>query len=405
MRIVFLNPSGELGGAETALLDLLAALREARPHWTMSLVASAEGPLIDRAAELDVPSGALPFPPALARLGEWGRRGSIASRIRLAAAAGTAAIPSIRYASRLRRHLADARPDVVHTNGLKMHLLGAQCRPAGAKVLWHLHDYPAARPLTAALLRGQAHRCARVLANSESVAKETRRLLGSAVRVDTLYNAVDLDRFRPDGARLDLDALAGLAPLAAGGIRIGLLGTFARWKGHDVFLDALSQLRTPVPVRGYVIGAPIYETAASQFSLAELKARAAALNLGDGVGFTGRIADVPAALRSLDVVVHASVEPEPFGLVIAEAMSCGRAVIVSRAGGAAEIAQEGALFHQPGSASELADRMTQLAGDAELRATLGAAGRVAAERLFSRRHLVDTLVPLYESLAPDALHR
>ena len=49
MRIVFLNPSGQLGGAETALLDLLAAVRDARPAWALELIASADGPLVERA--------------------------------------------------------------------------------------------------------------------------------------------------------------------------------------------------------------------------------------------------------------------------------------------------------------------------------------------------------------------
>ena len=75
MRLVFLNPSGELGGAETALLELLEAVREARPGWSMHLTASAAGPLVDRATRLGIPSNALPFPDSLARLGEWGRRG------------------------------------------------------------------------------------------------------------------------------------------------------------------------------------------------------------------------------------------------------------------------------------------------------------------------------------------
>jgi glycosyltransferase involved in cell wall biosynthesis len=402
VRIVFLNPSGELGGAETALLDLLAALREARPVWTLRLVASAEGPLIRRAAQLGIPSVALPFPRSLARLGEWGRRGSMMARVRLGAAVGGSAIPSLKYASQLRRHLADVAPDVVHTNGLKMHLLGARCLPARAKLLWHLHDYPDARPLTAALLRAQVHRCAQVVANSESVATRARHLLGSAVPVQALYNSVDLDRFHPEGPTLDLDALAGLDSLAPGGLRIGLVGTFARWKGHEVFLEALSQLHAEMPVRGYIIGEPIYETDASQFSLQGLRDRAASLGLGSAIGFTGRVDDVPAALRALDIVVHASVEPEPFGLVIAEAMACGRPIIVSRAGGAAEIAQAGALFHQPGHAVELADRMRALASDAGLRASLAAEGREAAVRLFSRKRLSDALVPIYEALAPAA---
>jgi glycosyltransferase involved in cell wall biosynthesis len=403
VRVVFLNPSGELGGAETALLEMLAALREARPEWTMGLVTSAPGPLIARASRLGISSHALTFPRQLSSLGEWGRRGSLTARLRLGAAACGAALPTIQYASRLRQFLAEWKPDIVHTNGLKMHLLGARCRPGSAKVLWHLHDYPDTRPLTAALLRSQANRCDAVLANSESVAGHARLLVGST-RVHTLHNAVDLQRFQPEGPRIDLDGLAGLPPLGAGGVRVGLVGTFARWKGHDVFFRALSQLRCAVPVRGYVIGGPIYETNASQFSSSELRALASASGLNGSIGFTGHIDDVPAAIRALDIVVHASVEPEPFGLVIAEAMACGRPVIVSRAGGAEEIAEAGALFHSPGNAPELAQCVSQLVADPGLRASLAAAGRGAAVRLFGRKRLAGTLIPIYESLAPGLTH-
>ena len=106
-----------------------------------------------------------------------------------------------------------------------------------------------------------------------------------------------------------------------------------------------------------------------------------------------------AALRSLDVVVHASTEPEPFGLAIAEAMACGRPLVVSRAGGAAEIARAGALFHEPGNAAELALRLDDLIGDPSKRAMLGAEGREAAVELFNRDRLCATLIPIYESLA------
>ena len=399
MRVVFLNPSGELGGAEIALLEMLAALRAARPAWTLSVIASADGPLVARARAIGADTFTLKFPLSLARLGEWGRRGSFGARLQLGAAIGAAAAPTVRYASRLRHQLDELEPDIVHTNGLKMHLLGARCRPPAAKLVWHLHDYPRSRPLTAALLRAQSERCAAVIANSESVAEDARALLGARVGVRAVYNSVDLARFRPDGPALDLDALAGLPPAAPGLLRAGLLGTFARWKGHDVFLRALSQMHTG-GVRGYIIGGPIYETAASQFSMRELQELSVAYGLSGDVGFTGSVQDVPAALRALDVVVHASVEPEPFGLVIAEAMACGRPIVVSRAGGAAEIAQAGALFHRPGDAADLAARLSELIGDAALRASLGAAGHQAAQRLFSRRSMGDALVSIYEALAP-----
>ena len=401
MRIVFLSPSGELGGAETALLDMLAAIHEARPDWALAMIAASSGPLVAKAS-IHADVVAIPFPNALARLGEWGTRGSVATRLRLGAGLLAATAPAIGYARRLQRRLRDFNPDIIHSNGLKMHLLGARVRPPHAKLVWHLHDYPAGRRLTARLLSSQTHRCDAMLANSESVAAEARQRFGAGVPVHTIYNSVDLERFNPAGPRADLDALAGLPPLAPGGIRVGLVGTFARWKGHGVFLEALARLRGLATVRGYIVGDSIYHTDASQYSREQLRALAERLGLGDTVGFTGKVDDVSAVLRALDIAVHASTEPEPFGLVIAEAMACGRPVVVSRAGGAAEIAQGGAVFHEPGNSAELAERVRELAGDPARRAALGAEGREAAVRLFSRARLRETLIPVYEALARSA---
>jgi glycosyltransferase involved in cell wall biosynthesis len=376
---------------------MLAAIREARPDWTLAMIAASNGPLVEKAGAYADASG-LPFPRALARLGEWGTRGSVNTRLQLGLGLLAALAPALGYARRLQRRLLDFQPDIIHSNGLKMHLLGARVRPRDVRLVWHLHDYPAARRLSARLLESQAHRCDAMLANSESVARQARETFGTAIPVHAVYNSIDLDRFSPSGPRADLDALAGLPPLGAGGIRVGLVATFARWKGHDVFLAALAQLRERANVRGYIVGDSIYDTDASQYSKDQLRARARALGLGDAIGFTGKVDDVSSVLRALDVAVHASTEPEPFGLVIAEAMACGRPVIVSRAGGAAEIAQGGALFHAPGNSAELAARLLELAQDGQRRAALGVEGREAALRLFSRARLRAALLPVYETL-------
>ena len=105
-------------------------------------------------------------------------------------------------------------------------------------------------------------------------------------------------------------------------------------------------------------------------------------------------------MRALDILVHASTEPEPFGLVIAEGMACGRAVIASQAGGAAELFETdvNALSHTPGDAALLAQRIALLAGDRSLRARLGAAARATAEQRFNRTRLATELIPLYRAV-------
>ena len=397
MRLTFLSTSGHLGGAEASLRDVLASLRQARPTWTLTLVAPRDGRLVSEVRRNGVETVVLPFPPALARFGE---RGSASGGGRAAASLVHAALATPGYLIRLWATLRAQRADVIHANGLKAHLLAAAAKPAGTALLWHMHDYLQRRPLSARLLRRLAGRCDAVLANSESVAQDVRGVLGARVAVSVMYNGIDLDRFRPEGPMVDLDELAGLPAAAAGVVRVGLVAVMAQWKGHGLFLEALARLPPDGPVRGYIVGGPIYDTEASQHQLEELRARARALGLEGRVGFTGFVDAPEHAMRALDVVVHASTEPEPFGLVIAEAMACGRAVIASRAGGAAEIVEDGVdgLSFSPGRADQLASAIARLAADRDQRRRLGdAAGRHAVR--FDRRRLADTLVPLYERLA------
>ncbi len=149
------------------------------------------------------------------------------------------------------------------------------------------------------------------------------------------------------------------------------------------------------------MAAPRYQTSGSQVSESALRAETARLGIADRVGFTGPVADPADAMRALDIVVHASTRPEPFGMVIAEAMGCGRAVVISDAGGAAELVTDGTdgLTHGPGDEADLAARLDRLAGDPALRARLGAAARETAERRFDRTRLSGELAPLYRGLA------
>ena len=70
MRVVYLSPSGQVGGAEASLLDIFASIRAAEPDWSLQLVTSAAGPLVAKAEALGVPTTVVPFPSALARLGD-----------------------------------------------------------------------------------------------------------------------------------------------------------------------------------------------------------------------------------------------------------------------------------------------------------------------------------------------
>jgi glycosyltransferase involved in cell wall biosynthesis len=402
MHVLHLSATGTLGGAERSLLDILASVREAYPEWPLSVIGGTRGRLEEAAAALGAAVQVLPFGSSLARLGEAGRGEAALGTAAFAARLAWSAPSAMRYLTGLRDAIDRIRPAVVHTHGLKMHILAAWAvglSRAGVRprVVWHVHDYVGNRQTTARLLRWSLRHCDAVVANSASVASDVRAALQPGVPVVPVHNAVDLQRFTPDGARLDLDRLAGLPPAAPGTVRVGLMGTFGRWKGHTVFLDAIARAGSGRDLRAYVIGGALYDTAGSQHTHDELRRYADMRGLSDRVGFTGFVDSPDEAIRALDVVVHASIAPEPFGLVIAEAMACGRAVIASDAGGAREIFTDGvdALAHTPGDADTLAARIVELSGDPDRRDRLGRAGRRTAERRFNRDRLAGQLAPIY----------
>ena len=104
------------------------------------------------------------------------------------------------------------------------------------------------------------------------------------------------------------------------------------------------------------------------------------------------------------MAVHASIRPEPFGLTIIEAMGCGKPVVVSEAGGAAELftPDHDGLGHSPGDATGLASAIARLAADPALRARLGANARRTAVERFSQERYGREMAAIYAGFLPDA---
>jgi glycosyltransferase involved in cell wall biosynthesis len=394
-----------MGGAEMSLLDMLASMRDAKPDWTLGLITGGDGPLTSNASRLGVLTTVLPFPPIFARLGDSsiikGPIGVKQGRVKIFAKTLLACPSVLSYLKKLRYSIKIFAPDVIHTNGFKMHILGIWARRQSTPVIWHIRDYVQIRPVMAKLLKWHVARCSAIIANSKSVAEDVHTICENTVPVHTIYNAIDLNRFSPNGPALDLDSLSGLPTAETGTVKVGLLATLAKWKGHEIFLRALSILPKDLKVRGYIIGGALYQTEGSQHSLDELRALTAQLGLSKKVGFTDFVENPAAAIRALDIVVHASIRPEPFGRVIVEAMACGRAVIASEAGGAAEIVSsgKGVLGHPLGDIEAMAGLIMQLVSDKALRSRLGKFGRATVVNHFNQTRLANELLKIYTSRA------
>src|SRR5262249_31725987 len=318
MRIVYLNPVGALGGAERSLLDMMASVQSLDRSAELHLIVLADGPLIGRAEGLGIKVTCVPMPPALLKIGDSGLRDrrhfdSILKAVRQGAAAAWGVWP---YGRRLRECLHALRPDVIHSNGIKCHILTRLVGIQGLPGVWHLRDFLSLRHLMAHGLRWASPRTCCGIAISRAVGEDGHAVLPH-VPIEVIYNGIDTDYFCPvlgDGQRLDRQS--GLRVAGPKTIRVGLVATFARWKGQDVFLEAIARTIRDRPLqdaRFYVIGGPIYQTHGSQFCESELCGRARSLGIDEHVGFIGFQEEMAGIYQALDIVVHASTQPEPFG--------------------------------------------------------------------------------------------
>ncbi len=386
MKLLFINPVGFIGGAERVLLQNLAALRRLDPNLELILIVGSSGALIEAARSIGVSVICLPIPDSLSQLGDSHLKGQPIALIKILFQLATAAVDLLGYLQQLQRKLIAIQPDLIHSNGIKTHGLIGLLGRLQCPIVWHVHDFYSARPLMAKVLRRMAPSIAGAIAPSQAVAIGAKSVI-SLRSIEVIHPAVDSSYF---SSRL----------FQTGAIlQIGLVATFARWKGHDVFLQAAAQVKQVVgdAVRFCIVGDPIYQTAGSQVSLAELQAKVRELELEPIVEFLGFQSDMKTVYQSLDIVVHASTQPEPFGLVIAEAMACGKAVIVSQAGGAAELftPDYDAIGVPPGDPTALAQALIELIRGGDRRLELGRNAQQTAIKRFSCDRLGADLITAY----------
>jgi glycosyltransferase involved in cell wall biosynthesis len=365
--LAILQPAAELGGAERSLLTLLRACKKGALEATVIL--PRRGPLLDELSSLGVAARVIEQPAALLR---QSRRPDAATVVR------AATLPFLLppYVARLAATIRQQLPDVLYSNGIKTHFLSAVLGPwLGLPVVWHVRDF-----YGGPLLPRLADRVpVRIIANSQAVADHLARCMRHPEKIAVVHNAVDTTAFSPEGPR------AEAAMRIPATFRVGLPSVLAQWKGHSVLLAAVEQIRASVPgTIFFLIGGPVYDTVREHGYEQQLLRDIERRRLQDSVIVTGFQKDMPPWYRAMDVIVHASTKPEPFGRTVLEAMACGHPIVATRAGGIPEFVTHGetGLLYPMGDANGLADSVITLLRSPDLRRRLSVAARQAVMQHF-----------------------
>ena len=390
MKVLFVNPGRELGGAEQSLLLLLDALRR---HGVDPMVATfGDGPFSAALLERAVPVAYLSVPAAVRATSRYSDPPSRFETLTLAARA----LPAVWELARIARAHQSA---LIHTNGIKAHLLGGLAgRMLLKPVVWHVRDFPPEGANGVALSAAAKTLPKLVFTNSDAVSAALRRRAAPRAPVVTLYNAVDLETFNPrrSGAKVRAELqIENGAPL------VGMVAHLTPWKGHADFLRMARAVALQVSgVRFLVSGGPIYETEGHAGYEESLRSQAAELGIADRVKFLGIRTDIPEIMAALDVLVHCPTAPEPFGRAVAEAMAAGKPVVAAREGGVPELVDDErtGLLVPVGDLTAFTAAVRRLLEDNGLRQRLGSAGRQRAEQMFDIKAHAEKVLENYRPL-------
>lgn len=373
-RTLFVDHAGVLGGAELYLLDIVKHMRH-----DAQVVLFEDGPFMERLREEAVPASILEAPASVMGVE---RTGGKMQDLR--------AIPGImKMVMRLRR-LA-RKFDVVFANSQKALIIGALAgKIAMRPVIWNLHDILTADHFSASHRKIAVTLANRfvdhVIVNSEATRDAFSACGGNVEKTSIVYNGIDAARFQ----RISAEAVQDLRQSLGLGdsLVVGLFSRLTEWKGQHVLLKALAQLPD---VHALLVGGALFQDDAAYERA--LRNSVEQLGMADRVHFLGFRDDVPRLMKVVDIVLHCSTAPEPFGRVIVEGMLARRPVIAANAGGAREIIVPGetGLLTAPGDDQALADAILELKEHPERRRRIAEAGFADAYRRFAIENIVQQI--------------
>ncbi len=362
IRVLYLDHTAKPGGAEITLVRLLKPMD--REKVTPLALLAENGPLVNLLEGADIQVRVLPLCEDVRDV----RKDSLSIKAMLRP---KQLMQMVSYAQQIARFARRNNIQIIHSNSLKAHIYGSLAgKMARIPVLWHVRDFIDTSYLPSPAVKGVRWMAdtmpSHIVAVSQSVLQQLH--LKDATKAEVLYDGLgeeEMALFEPPDET---------SSTRNGTVRIGMIGRIGQWKGQHIFLDAAAKvLAAGHDAKFVIIGAPLF---GEDDYLRQLHAQVERLGIGNHVKFAGFVQNIPEVLKQLDVVVHASISSEPFGMVIVEGMAAGKPVIASCGGGVPEIIVDGesGLLFPMGDADALAQKIETLLNDPQCAQQIGQAG-------------------------------
>ena len=248
--------------------------------------------------------------------------------------------------------------------------------------IWHVHEIfrPSDAKLFPPVLDALSSRIVTVSDQAAMSLVEYRPSIERKLKV--IKNGIVPESFRSvDSA--EVARLREEWAIAPGEKVVGTVGRVGIWKGEENFLRMAQTVREQMDGVKFAIVGGTFDN--RDYLLDQLRERAEAMGLGRDVIVSGLRSDIPVIMNLLDLLVQLPDNPEPFGLVAAEAMAAGKPAIVATHGGIAEVVCdfETGYHVPPGDTAAAARRVVELLTNDRLRNHMGKAASRRVDREFS----------------------
>ncbi|MTJ06737.1 glycosyltransferase family 4 protein [Anabaena sp. UHCC 0204] len=381
MKILFLDQSGKLGGAELCLVDI------AKPYGKNALVGLfADGDFRKLLEENKIPVDILTNQVIKVRKNSsfFQALGSLKQLTPLI----------FKVVQRAQNY------DLIYANTQKALVVGALASFLSRRPLvYHLHDILSTEHFSQTNLRVAVTLINRfaslVIANSQASKIAFLQAGGKPNLIEVVYNGFDPQNYRTN--ELDTQKLRQNLGLEDKFI-IGHFSRLSPWKGQHILIDALD--KCPQNVVAILVGDALF---GEHEYVKYLHQKVIKLGLENRVKFLGFRTDIPQLMTMCDLVAHTSIAPEPFGRVIVEGMLCGKPVIAANSGGAMELVEDGinGFLVTPEEPQELAQVINNCVQESAKIANIANNARISASERFDVKSINQQIQQLLKSLVID----
>lgn len=370
-NILFLHASSELYGSDNSLLNLLENLDKS--NYKITVLLPQQGPLVKKIEEIENVQVIVEKFAVLRR-----KDLNVSGMLRYFMSFSK----SVRF---LRILIKRNDIDIVYTNTSVVFVGAITAKLMNKKSIWHIREIIAnkvERKVVSTIVNMFSDI---IIANSKATGDA---ITSNARKMKIIYNTINTTNIDlPDNKKNQVEKL-----------RIGMAGRINRWKGQKLFVDAASMILSKRPNIEFLIAGNAYQ--GEEILEKQLKSYIEEKGLKGNVKMLGLVEDMNSFYNQINIFVLPSIQPEPFGLVVLEAMARSIPVVATNHGGPTEIITDGltGFLVDYNSAEEMSNTIIRLIDDPKLRNEIGANGRINQKDNFSTEAYVEKIHNIIESL-------